>query len=52
MVAAPNIYLQVWEHNKKAIPLYEQFGFVQYGLTHFELNNQPAHDLVMQRAQN
>jgi ribosomal protein S18 acetylase RimI-like enzyme len=51
MLAAPNIYLQVWEKNAKAIPLYTSYGFETVGVTNFELAGKPAQDLVMVRHQ-
>ena len=50
MAAAPNIYLQVWDQNTKALPLYEKYGFERVGVTHFMLgDNTPAQDLIMVR---
>lgn len=51
MAQAPNIFLQVWDKNDRAISLYESYGFERYGVTTFELAGKPAQDLIMIRRQ-
>lgn len=51
MRRAPNIFLQVWEENPKAISLYESYNFEKCGITTFELAGKPAQDLIMVRRQ-
>ncbi len=52
MTAAPNLFLQVWDQNTKALPLYESYGFQRVGVTHFTLGDgTPAEDLIMVRRQ-
>lgn len=51
MTQAPNIFLQVWDENDKAISLYESYGFERCGVTTFELAGKPAQDLIMVRRQ-
>jgi ribosomal protein S18 acetylase RimI-like enzyme len=51
MAKAPNIFLQVWDENQKAISLYESYGFEKCGVTTFDLGGKPAQDLIMVRRQ-
>jgi ribosomal protein S18 acetylase RimI-like enzyme len=51
MASASNIYLQVWDENKRALAMYESYGFKQCGVTHFELAGKPAQDIVMIKRQ-
>lgn len=51
MEQAPNIFLQVWDENAKAIALYESYGFERCGVTRFELAGKPAQDLIMVKRQ-
>jgi ribosomal protein S18 acetylase RimI-like enzyme len=51
MASASNIYLQVWDENKRALTMYESYGFKQCVVTHFELAGKPAQDIVMIKRQ-
>jgi ribosomal protein S18 acetylase RimI-like enzyme len=51
MESAAKIYLQVWDQNYKAIPLYESCGFKTVGVTYFEVAGRPMQDLIMLREQ-
>ena len=44
-----HIWLGVWEHNPRAIKLYQRFGFVQCGTHEFLLGSDRQTDLVMER---
>jgi diamine N-acetyltransferase len=52
MVKAPKIYLQVWGENKRAISLYQRYGFKECGITTFKLGSKLAQELIMVRHQN
>lgn len=41
------IWLGVWEHNQKAIPFYEQFGFRAFDRHTFRLGNDEQTDIMM-----
>lgn len=46
--AAPRVYLQVWEENRKAVELYESLGFQRVGTTRVTIGTQEVgEDLVM-----
>lgn len=51
MAMAPNVFLQVWDENKRAVAMYESYGFKECGVTRFELAGKPAQDLIMVRHQ-
>lgn len=51
MAMAPNVFLQVWDENKRAVAMYESYGFNECGVTRFELAGEPAQDLIMVRHQ-
>jgi ribosomal protein S18 acetylase RimI-like enzyme len=48
---APNIYLDVWEHNAKARKLYRRYGFEEIGENSFAVasGTQTDRDLIMVR---
>jgi diamine N-acetyltransferase len=45
----PFIWLGVWEHNRKAIEVYEHLGFVPIGDHHFLFGNEEQRDVLMRR---
>jgi len=51
MAKAPNVFLQVWDENKRAVAMYESYGFKECGVTRFELAGKPAQDSIMVRRQ-
>jgi diamine N-acetyltransferase len=51
MVAAPNVFLEVWEDNPRAIALYESLGFEKIGATQFEVAGKQTQNLIMVRRQ-
>lgn len=42
-------FLGVWEHNLKALPIYERYGFQTFGKHVFTLGDDPQTDLLMGR---
>lgn len=48
---APNVYLQVWGKNAKAIKLYESFGFIECGVTTFMQGGKTMQDQIMVKRQ-
>jgi len=44
-----NIWLGVWEKNKRAIRFYEKWGFKKIGIKQFLLGDDVQHDFIMQR---
>jgi diamine N-acetyltransferase len=48
---APRVYLQVWDRNRRAVALYESFGFRTVGTTRVTIgSNEVGEDLVMELA--
>ncbi|MGK2948348.1 MAG: GNAT family N-acetyltransferase [Acidimicrobiales bacterium] len=45
----PFIWLGVWEHNRKAIEVYEHLGFVPIGAHTFRFGNEDQRDVLMRR---
>jgi ribosomal protein S18 acetylase RimI-like enzyme len=43
------IWLDVWEHNPRAISFYRKWGFSVVGMQNFQLGSDLQHDLLMQR---
>jgi GNAT superfamily N-acetyltransferase len=44
------IWLDVWEHNARAIAFYRKWGFVEVGTQAFQLGDEAQRDLLMARA--
>jgi len=44
-----NIWLGVWDKNKRAIRFYEKWGFKKIGIKQFLLGDDVQHDFIMQR---
>jgi ribosomal protein S18 acetylase RimI-like enzyme len=47
LAGATRIYLTVWEKNRRAVRLYERFGFERGGTTTFTIGSEEVEDLVL-----
>lgn len=49
MIAAPMVYLCVWEENVKALGLYGSYGFSQIGTYLYRVGSRADNDLILAR---